>query len=100
VSEVAREYSLPKGTVSSWRQRQAGGVASNATQKRDEIGGLLVDYLHANLSTLKAQQVVFADPEWLKGQDAQELAVLHGVMTDKAIRLLDALGSAAAPPAE
>jgi transposase-like protein len=95
VSEVAREYSLPKGTVSSWRQRQAGGVASNATQKRDEIGGLLVDYLHANLSTLKAQQTVFADPEWLKKQDAQELAVLHGVMTDKAIRLLEALGGAA-----
>lgn len=70
-------------------------VAKIATQKRDEIGGLLIEYLHANLSTLRSQQTVFSDPVWLEKQEAGELAVLHGVMTDKAIRLLEALGGSA-----
>lgn len=88
VSEVAREYHLPKGTVSAWKKRMT--VAENATQKK-EIGELLVEYLKRNLITLKVQAEVFADKAWLKKQPAGELAVLHGVLTDKAVRLLDAL---------
>ena len=98
ISQVAEAYKVPEGTVKSWRARMKDGsstVAKIATQKRDEIGGLLIEYLHANLSTLRSQQTVFSDPVWLEKQEAGELAVLHGVMTDKAIRLLEALGGSA-----
>jgi transposase-like protein len=96
VSAVAREYSLPKGTVSSWRKAAvekslAGRVENSATQKGQEIGDLVLGYLRENLITLKAQAVHFRDPKWLSRQDASELAVLHGVVTDKAIRLLEAI---------
>lgn len=91
VSSVAREYKIPKGTVSDWK-RQAEGVGSEPTQKR-EIGALLLDYLHTNLRTLKKQSETFADEKWLKLQSASELAVLHGVIADKTIRLLEALAS-------
>ena len=92
--DVAAEYKVPKGTVDAWRARmkQAPPLASLASEKRKQIGELLIDYLHASLTTLRQQQVVFSDEVWLKSQEAGELAVLHGVMTDKAVRLLEALG--------
>lgn len=101
VSAVAKEYDLPKGTVSGWKRQAvrkvaAEGVASGATQKAAEIGDLLTGYLQANLRALQAQAGAFADPVWLSQQKADALAVLHGVMTDKAVRLLEAFGRAEA----
>lgn len=98
VSSIATEYDIPKGTVSGWKRKAKehaadSPLASDATQK-EEIGQLLVDYLRANLDALRAQSEVFADRDWLKDQEASELAVLHGVMTDKAVRLLEALAGA------
>lgn len=88
VSSVAKEYNLPKGTVSAWKQRMSS--AENATQKK-EIGELLVEYLKTNLTTLQAQAAHFADKAWLKKQTASELGVLHGILADKTIRLLEAM---------
>ncbi len=102
INKVAADFQLPAGTVKAWRHRMKGAATETkvATEKREEIGTLLVDYLHANLKTLRAQQLVFSDAVWLKTQDAGDLAVLHGVMTDKAIRLLEALGGVSNAPAE
>ncbi len=86
VGEVAAAYKLPTSTVSRWRAEarlQAG--------RSDDVGELLLSYLRENLMTLRAQAVAFRDPQWLKGQEAGAVAVLHGVMTDKAVRLLEAL---------
>ena len=93
VSAAAREYSLPKGTVAYWRQQaqKLAQVETLSTQKGPDLGNLLLDYLRENLITLKAQVVHFRDPKWLSQQGASELAVLHGVVTDKAIRLLEAI---------
>jgi len=93
VAEIAKTYKIPASTVRSWKSRQANGesVATVATQKKERIGELLIEYLEANLTALKAQAVVFADPKWLRLQTAENAAVLHGVMTDKAVRLLEAL---------
>jgi transposase-like protein len=91
-SQVASAFSVPIGTLKSWKQRDMGGVRNpDATAKRDRIGGLLLDYLEEGLITLREQVKVFRDPDWLKKQPAAELAVLHGVIADKQIRLLEAL---------
>ena len=58
---------------------------------RERIGALIVDYLEQALETLSAQARTFADESWLRKQDASELAVLHGVLADKTIRILEAL---------
>ncbi len=86
VTEVAHQYNLPSSTVSRWRAnaRQEAGLV-------DDIGTLLLSYLRENLQTLAAQAKFFRDPKWLQGQPAGELAILHGVCTDKAIRLLESL---------
>src|SRR6185503_10105962 len=85
-SKVAAEYKLPEGTVKAWASRTRHGASelrSVAPEKRDEIGQLLIDYLHENLKTLTAQVIVFRDPVWLAKQEAADVAVLHGVLTDK-----------------
>lgn len=89
INAVAREYKIPKGTVSNWKNRYKG--PKDGTQKK-EIGELILEYLAANLAALRVQAEVFSDPEWLEKQSAESVAVLHGVMTDKAVRLLEAFG--------
>jgi transposase-like protein len=89
VSSIAKEYNIPKGTVSNWK-KTAGGTIKR-TQKTERIGELLIRYLQSNLEALSAQAEQFQDKAWLLKQTASDAAVLHGVMTDKAIRLLEAL---------
>ena len=99
-AEVSRALAVPIGTLKSWKQRNAdvadsvfvdASGASTASTKKERIGELLLDYLVTTLETLKAQQVVFRDEEWLKQQSAEGLAILHGVAVDKAVRLLEGL---------
>lgn len=96
VSSVAKEYKIPKGTVSSWKDKahelaNRGGVESDSTQKKEiAIGELITIYLETNLDTLRKQAAFFSDERWLSRQSASELAVLHGVLADKAIRILEA----------
>jgi transposase-like protein len=90
INGVAREYNIPPGTVSNWKNRQ--GVPRNGIQKRSEqIGDLLLSYLHENLKTLQVQSIAFRNEDWLSRQDASDVAVLHGVLTDKAVRLIEAM---------
>lgn len=92
ISEIAAEYKIPAGTVKSWKSRQGGdSVAVVATEKKAEIGDLLFDYLRTMLRTLKVQAEHFGDKTWLAKQSAADLAILHGVSIDKAVRLLEAL---------
>lgn len=96
VSRVADDYNIPEGTVKSWKSRQLNGetVATVATEKKEEIGELLYQYLTASLRALQSQVELFSDRDWLKKQPASDLAVLHGVQTDKAVRIMEAFGRA------
>lgn len=101
VSEVARMFGVPLGTLKSWKQRNPDATdrsvfvdavdASDASIKRAKIGALLMDYSIASLETLIAQQRVFREYEWLQKQSAADAAILHGVSFDKVIRLLESL---------
>lgn len=113
VSSVADEYNIPRGTVSSWKKREAEpllkqAVATDATQKRESVasegdeptanvGPRIITYLEKSLDSLAAQADHFADKKWLDKQTAAEIAVLHGVQADKAIRLIEALNRASEP---
>ena len=90
ISQVAREYNIPVGTVKYWSANREKVIDENPTTKA-AIGDLLLEYLKETLITVTAQQRHFRNEEWLNKQDASELAVLHGVSVDKSIRLLEAL---------
>jgi transposase-like protein len=86
VNEVAAQYRLPKQTVSRWKK-----AARAEAGRSDDIGELLLGYLRENITTLRAQAVAFRNAAWLEKQDASDVGVLHGILTDKAVRLLEAL---------
>lgn len=91
-SVVASEYRIPLGTVKAWavEVRRENGVDA-VSDRRERIGALLVDYIEAALVALRAQAEQFSDKTWLARQPASEVAVLHGVIADKTIRILEAL---------
>ena len=95
IGDIAREYDVKEGTIKSWNKRhglqRVATVATFDAEKKETVGELLIKYLEQNLKTLKVQAQVFSDPDWIKKQDAADMAVLHGVMTDKAVRLVEAL---------
>jgi hypothetical protein len=86
VNVTARDYRLPKATVQRWKVE-----ARAAAGRSDDIGALLMGYLKSGLATLREQHVTMRDPAYLRTQSAGDLAVLHGVLMDKVIRLLEAL---------
>lgn len=101
VSSVAREYNLPKGTVSAWKNRtETPGVAESATQKGSQIGDLLVELLETNIRGLINAASVLHNAAWLADQNAAELGTFIGITHDKVIRMLEAMDRASATPPE
>lgn len=89
IMEVSRQYNLPESTIREWVDSDT--IAEVRAQKGREIERLLFNYLTANLKALEAQAQVVTEAEYIKQQPADSLAVLHGVMADKSIRLLEAI---------
>lgn len=94
ISSVAKEYDIPKGTVSGWRN-QGKGVGAVSTQKKVDIGDLLIEMLTENLKAAKQIAIAVQDEGYIKKQDASDVAVLLGVINDKAFRMLEALDRSA-----
>lgn len=91
IGEVARQYRISENTVRAWRNATGlGGTQPVAVEKRLELDDLITQYVRETLTTLAVQAQFFRDTTWLKHQPANELAVLHGVTADKAIRILEA----------
>ena len=65
-----------------------------------EVPDLIDTYVKGTLESLVAQTKLFSDPDWLRKQAASDLALLHGVLADRAIYLLGAAERAKAlgPP--
>lgn len=96
VNEVAATYKLDPSVVSRWRsQTPADQLQQLATKKAHDFGELLGDYLADSLLTLREQVRFFRNGDWLKEQSASELGTLHGIVADKAVRLLEAAERAA-----
>jgi hypothetical protein len=90
VSAVAKEYNIPPATIRTWKSAAKLGQAVGQEQ-RYEIGDMLLSYLREILNALRLQAIQFGKEDWLHTQNAADLAVLHGVATDKAIRIIEAL---------
>ncbi len=99
VSEVARAYNLPKSTVSRIKNELLPAQLEQVgTEKGKRIEALLFKYLKKGLKALGKQSELAADLSYLKQFPPQQLAVLHGVMADKMVRIIEA--SAIEPPVE
>lgn len=95
-ADVAARFGLDKGTISRWKaQIPPAQLQQVATKKETDLEGLLVGYLTANFHALTAQATVATDEDYLRKYPPQQLAVLHGVMADKAARIAAILTGAA-----
>ena len=91
-SATSAKYDIPRSTIITWQQEFS--IVHNPSIKKSVIEALAMTYLEASLQALTAQAYVISQPEYIERQPAGELAILHGVVADKAVRLLDALGRA------
>ncbi len=97
VSDKNYKFNIPEGTLFAWRSEY--GLAnikdtSLASQKKIEIGNLLMALLKQELITLEAIAKAASNPVWLAKQRADSLAVFFGVMHDKNIKKIEALNGA------
>jgi hypothetical protein len=95
---VASKHGLKPGTVRRLKSQELSTALAVLetdpaviTLKKQRITALMLEYLEANLNALTSQAYVSADPTYINRQPAGELAILHGVLADKSIRLLEAL---------
>jgi transposase-like protein len=93
IASVAREHGVSKRTVSRWKDETQSGAQMDAPQKEKALGlgELVYGYLTESITTLRLQVAFFRDETWLRQQSAADIAILHGVVTDKAVRLLAAI---------
>lgn len=95
-ADLEQKYKIPAATIRAWKFHQKDTpIAIVATQKREEVGELCVEFLRESFRTLSIQVKHFADPAWLEKQDASQAANLFTTVTDHAFRLLEALEAGA-----
>lgn len=87
---TARELGVSAPTLVNWRGAASVFEQNKPTSWPDRIRSLWEQYLELNLRAGIAQAEVAGDLVWLRQQNAHDLAVLHGVMSDKARLLTEA----------
>ena len=92
INGTARHMGISRGTIQKWvaESHLTEHRTAAIQQKKEEIGQKVYELLEDYIETLRIQVRVTRDEAWIKRQSAGELAVLHGVYNDKAIRLLAA----------
>lgn len=90
VNEVSRQYNVPKATVS----RIKNGLAPEQLEQK-KISDLVEAHLTESLRAATAlAQKVASNESWFTKQNAADIGVLYGILTDKSIRILEAAESA------
>jgi len=80
VMQAAKEFHLDHGLVSRW---VANPVQPLAREKSQPDSELIMTYFRSALRAMIVQAEVFADDEYCRRQDADKLAIAHGVLGTK-----------------
>lgn len=99
VREVAREYGVDAGALSRWRQQAVvdplptTGNTLPTVYARSRIAMIdqVFDTVYESLDGVRAIARLTADTDWLKRQDAGQLAQLAGQLYDRSTRMLHGL---------
>ncbi len=90
IRNVSRRLGISRNTLTVWRA-ELPSTAVAEPQKKEALGEQLYGYLEESIDTLTEQVRCAGDVAWIRQQNAAQLAMLHGVMFDKTVRLLAAL---------
>lgn len=92
ISQVAKEYSLPVGTIKAWSSRARSEPVLVTEGRKALIGDLILDNLEAMLRAVtRIVNSVSENKDWLEKQSASELGVFIGVLQDKSIRIVESI---------
>lgn len=87
--EVAREYGVDPGALSRWRQQVvANPLPTPYARSREAMIDQVFDTVYESLDGVRAIARLTADSEWLRRQDAGQLAQLAGQLYDRSTRML------------
>lgn len=104
-AEVAKQFNVLPATVRGWKSRlePLNGPAPspevlagmNPTERaraeeHERVRSLVMDYLMQGLESLREQAKTASQDDYLRGQSAHDVAILHGVLADKVVRILEA----------
>ena len=96
-SAIEKTTGVSKWTIYKWKRE---GDVSQALkdmeeERRAEIEGLMFEYVTTGLRSLRKQAEVMGEDDWIRKQNAEGLAIVHGVAFDKVVRVLEAANTAA-----
>ncbi len=100
-ADVCGITSLPQRTVSHIAAGLGAKLAQVGLKKQESDADLIMGYFRGVLRALTAQTEVFGDPEYCRTQDADKLAIAHGILGDKLAGIAttaQALGLIGNPP--
>jgi len=86
-SHIEATTGVPENTVRDW----AKDLGSIDALRQGRIGDLVYKYVTESLDTLASQSTTLRDPDWVKAQPADSIAILHGVICDKVCKILAAI---------
>lgn len=88
---IAQLFDIDQSTVSRWKKNIREELGKLAQEQREQIELNIFITILKTQHAIQSQLDVFTDPQWIKRQSAEELGILHGILHDKSIRLLEAL---------
>jgi transposase-like protein len=96
-SAIEKTTGVSKWTIYKWKREGDVSQALKDMQeeRRAEIEGLMFEYVTTGLRSLRKQAEVMGEDDWIRKQNAEGLAIVHGVAFDKVVRVLEAANTAA-----
>ena len=95
VNETARALNLPPKTVSRIKSEITPEKLTQVdTEKRERIDDLLLGLMATNIQALSRIASTVSEPEYVKKQPAESIAVLYREIAATEIRLLEAASAA------
>lgn len=89
--EVTKQTGVPKTTLIRWLGEIGPEAFVKARNGQKTLEELIEELARENMLTLINHTKQARDPEWFKRQNAADLAVMDGVMTDKTVRIVQVL---------
>ena len=102
LGQLVKAHGIPKATVQNWvsthERLQLVQVPNTKTEPYD-LDKMAVELVDGSRRAILSIYRLAEDIEWLRSQNAADVAVLGGVISDKLYRLLGAITGSSGPSA-
>ena len=89
--EIQDTYGPSRSTQDRWLREYGDPAKLDEIKNEKSVGELMLEYASVSLQGLITQIKVTSDQDWIVSQQADHLAIFHGVMADKSARIVETL---------